>query len=346
MKRLYIGSMTGNSGKQVITLGLGLCLKQRGLSLAYIKPIGKDPLYIKGNVVDADAEVFHRALGLEQPLEKTSPLVYTIELLTKAMAGRLRGVGQRVKKEITSLKADVVLIAGTTDIFEGSIFGINGLEISKLPQTKVLLVERWRPEETVDDVIAGKQLFGKTLTGIILNRVSEDSLQEVKKEVVTYLQKKGVKVLGVVPEERRLAAVTVRVLAETLGAEVLCAKENLGALVEHFSIGAMDVPNALKYFQRTSNKAVITGAHRADIQMAALETSTKCIVLTGGGLPNDVIIGKATEAGVPLLSVKDDTYTTVEKIESLLGRAKVRDPERLPLVKNLVEKYIDIERLL
>ncbi|RME63631.1 MAG: phosphotransacetylase family protein, partial [Nitrospirae bacterium] len=266
MKRLYIGSMAPNSGKQVITLGLGLCLRDRGIRVGYIKPVGKDPLYLDGKLLDADAVTFHKAVGLSEPVEKTSPLVYTIELLRKAITGRLKGAGQKVIKDITSIKADVVLIAGTTDIFEGSIFGINGLRISAMEKTKTILVERYRPEETIDDILAGKELLGRTLAGVVINRAGPDSVKEIKSEVVPYLEKRKVRVFGVVPEDRKLSAVTVKALAEALGAKVVCAEEHLDSLVENFSIGAMDVNNALKFFRRTPNKAVITGAHRADIQ--------------------------------------------------------------------------------
>ncbi len=346
MKRLYIGSLGKNSGKQVITLGLGLCLRERGLRLAYIKPVGREPVYQDGRVIDADALVFHRALGLSEPVEKISPVVYTFETIRKALKGRLRNRAQKVLREIESLKADVVLIAGTTDIFEGSLVGINGLRIAQLPGTKTILVQRYHPEETIDEILAGREVLGGALSGVVLNRVGREFINEVKKDVVPYLERRKIRVFGVVPEEKRLSAVTVQALAEALGARVVCGKEHLSALVENFSIGAMDVTNALKYFRRTPNKAVITGAHRADIQMAALETSTRCIILTGGLLPNDVIIAKAIEKAVPILSVKEDTFTTVDRIEGLLGKAKVRDPERLPLIASLVKKHIDIDRLL
>ncbi|RMG00491.1 MAG: phosphotransacetylase family protein [Nitrospirae bacterium] len=346
MKRFYIGSIGKNSGKQVITLGLGLCIRERGLSLAYIKPVGREPVYHEGKLIDADALAFHSALGLSEPLKKTSPLVYSIDVMRKALSGKLKNQGQKIVRDISSLKADVVLIAGTTDIFEGSLIGINGLKISKMERTKAILVERYQTEETLDDILAGRELLGRTLCGVIINRVPGESMNEVKKEVVPYLEKKKVKVFGVVPEEKKLSAVTVKTLADTLGARVVCGEELLGGLVENFSIGAMDVTNALKFFRRTPNKAVITGAHRADIQMAALETSTRCIILTGGLLPNDVIIGKAIEKSVPILSVKEDTFATVDRIEALLGKAKVRDPERLPLIKALVNRHVDIDKLL
>ncbi|MCK5426055.1 MAG: cobyrinic acid a,c-diamide synthase, partial [Thermodesulfovibrionia bacterium] len=116
--------------------------------------------------------------------------------------------------------------------------------------------------------------------------------------------------------------------------------------VENFSIGAMDVNNALKYFKVTPNKAVITGAHRSDIQLAALSTSTKCIILTGGLHPNDVIIGKARLQGVPIISVKEDTFATVDRIEKTMGKLQIRGQEKLNRARDLVRNYVDIHGLL
>jgi BioD-like phosphotransacetylase family protein len=112
-------------------------------------------------------------------------------------------------------------------------------------------------------------------------------------------------------------------------------------LVENFSIGAMDVDSALKYFRRTPNKAVITGGHRSDIQLAALETSTKCLVLTGDLLPNSLIISKARLSGVPLISVKHDTLATVELLEGMLGKARIREESKVARARQLMDAYFD-----
>jgi len=80
--------------------------------------------------------------------------------------------------------------------------------------------------------------------------------------------------------------------------KVVCGEAALDEFVERFSVGAMDTGAALGYFQRLPNKAVITGGNRADIQLAALETSTRCLVLTGDQMPNQIIIARAREAGV------------------------------------------------
>ena len=108
----------------------------------------------------------------------------------------------------------------------------------------------------------------------------------------------------------------------------------------------MDVDSALGYFRRTPNKAVITGAHRSDIQLAALETSTRCIILTGGLTTNNVVIGKAQSKGIPIISVMDDTFTTIDKIEGSMGKTNIREKRKVERVKELMDREFDLERFL
>jgi len=347
MKRLYIGSMNRHSGKTLFTLGLSLNLLEKGYRVGYIKPLGKDPVIIGGEVADAGALFFREALSLDEPVSSLSPFVLTLDTLNTMLSGKMKHTEERILKAIKAIKdKDVVFITGTSDLFEGSAFGINGVRIIKGSGAGALLIEKWENEETLDDIFGAKEMLGERLEGVILNRVKEDSLEFIAKKVRPYLRRHDIHVLGLLPEDPLVRAVTVRALVDALGGKVLCAEDMLDELVENFSIGAMDVNNALKYFRRTPNKAVITGAHRSDIQLAALDTSTKCIILTGGLLPNDVIIGNARIKKVPLVSVGDDTYSTVEKIEKVMGKLKIREKEKLRRIKELVKNNIDVQGML
>ena len=181
--------------------------------------------------------------------------------------------------------------------------------------------------------------------GVVLNRVTPQSLPEVEQMVVPFLGTMGIEVLGVLPLDRVLDAVTVRQLTEILDGKVLCAHDRLDEFVERFSVGAMDVDAALGYFRKLPNKAVITGGHRADIQLAALETSTKCIVLTGDQMPNEIIISRAREVGVPMISVHYDTYTTVEKLEAVLGRIRIREERKVQRARELLRDRLNYRRI-
>ncbi len=347
MKRLYVGSMNSFSGKTLFTVGFVLNIKDMGYTPGYIKPIGKDPVEYEGEMVDSDALFFRELLGLQSPPKMLSPVVSSLDLLNRTLSGRIRGIDKRILKAIDSLRQqNPLIIAGTTDLFEGSMFGINGIRICRQCQAKALLVEAWQGEETLDDIFGAREILKEHLLGVVINKVRAETLDFVKERIVPYLKRQKIEVYGVVPLDSLLSSVSVNQLVEALGGKVLCAEESLDELVENFSIGAMDVNNAIRYFKASPNKAVITGAHRADIQLAALETSTKCIILTGGLLPNDVVIGKAKLKGVPIISVKDDTFTVVDRIESIMGKARIRQKSKLLRAREIIRENVNIKKLL
>ena len=74
MQYLYIASMTGFSGKSLITLGLGLILKEKGYKVGYMKPYGKIPLKSGIDIIDADADFMRNALGIEESQRLSHPL--------------------------------------------------------------------------------------------------------------------------------------------------------------------------------------------------------------------------------------------------------------------------------
>lgn len=347
MQYLYIASMTGFSGKSLITLGLGLILKDKGYKVGYIKPYGKIPLKAGGNIIDADAEFMRKTLDIQDPPEVVSPFVATFENQTNVLKGKASSGFSGFEKAVSSIKdKDIILVGGGADLFEGSIFGINGLRIINHLNAKTLVVESWKGDSLIDSIIGARELLGSNFTGAVINKVPQEANDYITKSVCPFLEKQGIPVFGLLHRDILLDSITVRQLNEILGGKILCCEEGLDDFVESFSIGAMDVDSALKYFRRSPNKAVITGAHRSDIQLAALETSTKCIILTGGMYTNDVILGKAKMKGVPILSVHDDTYATVEKIESVLGRIRIREQKKVLKTKEIIEKEFDLKRLM
>ncbi len=108
----------------------------------------------------------------------------------------------------------------------------------------------------------------------------------------------------------------------------------------------MNVNAAMEYFRNRSNMAVVTGGDRADIQMAALETSTQCLILTGRLPPQPFILSRAEELEIPVLSVDLDTLTTVEIIDHAFGQVRLHEPAKVHCIQQLMNQYFDIERLM
>jgi BioD-like phosphotransacetylase family protein len=344
---LYIASMSAFSGKSLVSLGLGLLLKEEGYRVGYIKPFGKIPLKLASAVVDADAEFMRKALGLQEPPQIVSPFVATFEVQSSALRGRPVDRLKAVSRALQAMgEKDIVLIGGGAGLFEGSVYGINALNIIQRLNAKTLVIEPWSGDGSIDSIVGTKELLGDSFAGAVINKVPQKAHDHVKQYVRPYLEKRGISVFASLHRDILLDSISVRQLNEILNGKVLCCEEGIDEFIENFSIGAMDVDSALKYFRRTPNKAVITGAHRADIQLAALETSTKCIILTGGMYTNDLIAGKAKMQGVPILSVHDDTFTTVEKIEHVLGKIRIREQKKVLKTKEIIVQEFDLGRFL
>jgi BioD-like phosphotransacetylase family protein len=344
---IYIASTTGYSGKTFIALGLAMKLKEEGYSVGFMKPIGKTPVRIGKDLFDADAVFIKEALGLSEPLEVISPFVLTFESQALLLKGKIGDAKKQIMAAFRSLKKkDFIIIGGSGSMFEGALLNINVLSLMDDMDARVLMVEPWRGEFSADSLYGVRKLLEKRFTGAVINRVPQNTAGYVRETLRPFLEKKGVRIFGVVPKDRFLSSISVRQLAEILNGRVLCCDNALDEFVENFSIGAMDVDSALAYFRRTPNKAVITGAHRSDIQFAAMETSTKCIILTGGLPTNDVVIGRAQAKGIPIISVEDDTFTAVDKIESALGKTRIREKGKIERAKEIMDVEFDMKRFL
>ena len=347
MVSIFIASNTGYSGRTFVSLGLAMKLKEQGYKIGYMKPIGKVPIKKDRSIYDADALFLKETLGLTESLDVISPFVLSYETQTLLFQGKIKDARRHILNALRSLKnKDFVVVGGAGDLFEGSLLNIDALSLVADMKAQVLMVEPWRGDISADSLFGAYRILGDHVAGAVFNKVPAHTVGYVKETVLPFLEKKGVRIFGVFPKDHFLESVSVRQLNDILSGRVLCCEEKLDEFVENFSIGAMDVDSALNYFRRTPNKAVITGAHRADIQLAAMETSTKCVILTGGLSTNDVVIGKAQVKGIPVISVPDDTFTTIDKIEISMGKTSIREKRKVERGKDLMDIEIDIRRFL
>jgi hypothetical protein len=150
---------------------------------------------------------------------------------------------------------------------------------------------------------------------------------------------------GVLVSSPTLSAVSVSEIVEELSGTLVCGERYRERLVETYMIGAMSSEHALRYFQLTPNKVVIVGGDRAEIVLAALDTPTVAVVLTGNYVPSPAVIERAEERGVPLVSVETDTVTAADGMRRLFGRLRVKERAKIDLIAQLIDEAIDVDRL-
>lgn len=350
VKHLVIGSTEAYSGKAATILGLGLQLQEKGLSLSYGKPVGSNPgtgSDISITEQETDLEFIASVLNLPPRLVR-SPLV---SLSDPSITSRLEQLSRdsdppSLDNYCKMQGEDLVLLEGPADLDEGSLFNLSIRHIAAALNAPILLVARYHSALVVDTLLAAKQRLGDYLMGVVIDDIPGEELSQAESHIRPFLEAQGISVLGMIPRSPLMRSISVRQIVDQLDAEVLCRQDRLSLMVETLTIGAMNVNSALRYFRRGINMAVVTGGDRADIQLAALETSTHCLVLTGHLEPSEEIVNRATDLEVPILAVDSDTLTTVERIDRMFGQVGLHETAKVTCAKELMEQHFNLDRLL
>ena len=349
MKSLYITGAERYSGKTATCLALGVRFQLDGFRIGYLKPLSLQPWRVGNRITDEDAAFVKQIFNLPQEPWELSPVVITPEFLHERLVNpKPEDLMVKVIEAFhkASQDTDILLLEGGGSLREGYVVGLPTVGVVEELGSQALVIAKYREEvRMLDDVLSTQTRLGEAFCGILINRVPEDAMDFVKKIAVPFLEKKQVKVFGVIPEARGLAALTVGELIMLLDAEVLTKYQRAEALVENLTVGAMTAEAALSRFRRSSNKAVITGGDRTDIQLAALETSTTCLILTGNLRPSPLVIKQAEEFGIAVLLVRTNTMETIEQIEKFFGKTRLGQTAKLKQFQSLMDQHLDKDRL-
>ena len=347
-KYLLIGSIETYSGKSATVLGLSHQLQRKGLDIAYGKPLGTCLNASSETVVEEDVQFITHSLNLSA--DRTAPTLLALDEVS--VQKRLRGEDQTNYQHLLGQqylqisRGDLVLLEGPGNLSEGNLFDLSLLQVAEVLNAPVLLVARYQSLLSAEMILSAKQLVGDRLIGVVINDIPAAQLEAVHNLLCPFLEQQGIPVLAMLPKSDLLRSVSVGELVKQLNAEVLCRSDRLDLLVESLAIGAMNVNAAVKYFRKRRNMAVVTGGDRVEIQQAALETSTQCLILTGQLPPPPFILNRAEELEIPILSVDLDTLTTVEIVDRTFGQVRVHEPIKVECIRQLMAEHFDIDRLL
>lgn len=346
MKYLLVASTEACSGKSAAILGVAARLQEKGIEIAYAQPV------VSGNATNAptlESDVQLMAQALSLPPERLGLPLLVLDAARSI--DRVTGVDRQdytklLQANVQQLPGNLVILEGGANLHEGSLFELATAQVATALDAGVLLVNRYDPVSTVDLLLSAQHQLGHRLLGCIINDIPRDRVESVQTTLVPYLEQSGIPVFGVVHRNGLLRSVTVKQLVSQLNAEVLCRPDRLDLMVESLSIGAMNVNSALEYFRRGNNMAVVTGGDRADIQLAALETSTQCLILTGHLAPQPFIVSRAEDLEIPILSVDLDTLTTVEIIDRAFGQVRLQETIKINCARELFGNHCEVDRLI
>jgi len=320
---LYITSPQAGAGKTLVCAGLGRHLKSHGKKVGFFKPL---VAAIKTKTVDSDTAFMKKILSLKEPLEDLCPVI------GGEGAGKVKQAYTKVAKG-----KDVVIIEGVWRQRPGGKTAEASYEIAKALEAKVIVVEGYSPDLFKTNVSDKYKGFGADLLGVVINKVPLSRMEAVREL--------GGAVLGVIPEDRTLLSLSVAELAELVAGKIVNDAGSSAELVENYMLGALGVDSGLDYFGRKINKAVVVKGERPDMQLAALETSTRCLVISGDGSPIYDVRHSAEDKAIPIIVTDEDTVSVMESVEQALGMTKLNQQKKLPRLDEIIKQRFDFEAL-
>lgn len=350
MKRILVVSTEKHSGKSLLSLGMGRTLQERGLSIAYMKPISFEVSYATGAPIDRDADAIRSLLSLDDALEDIAPVPLEGPFLREAVESGDRGFRERITESFGRIAAgrDVAIIEGRNYLGLGVGAGLSDIDLAALLDADVLLLTQYDGEEAIDRILCALHLFvdGPNILGVILKDVPMDRSFNLTNEFLSsFLASRGAEVLGIVPYDHNLRSVSTAEIAKRIGGRVL-TDPSIEQDVRYFIIGAMGPEASLRSFRRTPELAVITGGDRAEIQRAALDVpSLRALVLTGNIRPSREILDRAAERRVPVIMTGQNTMAAATLCEGMLSRSWIRPGASLDYAVDYIRFNVDIDRI-
>jgi len=344
MTGLYIGSTAGFAGKNLIVMALGLQLQKEGYNVGYMRPVGTSPVQKGDKMADEDAAFVQEVLGLDDDPELVSPVVATHDLQMQVFAEGCPDLMGRIVQAYNTLSKDkdVMLVCGAGSFLHaGKYCNVAGVDVAQALGTKVVLVDRFFKEFAYDYLISAKEQLGEDLIGAILNSVPESRMDTVESMLKPLMERRQIKILATAPQDSLLNAIRISDLANRLGGKIISVPEKSDVVAESFLIGTMQVENFMTHFRKKPNSAVIVGGDRSDLQLVALEGKCPCLILTGNLYPNDIILTRSEDLGVPIIVVRDDTYSVAKKMEKILESIKLRDQVKINHGAKLINSLLD-----
>ena len=330
MAVLYVASDREGAGKTSLCLALARSFQGAGRSVKVVKPVAAVDLDAQS---DPDSEIICNLLG--QPADGW-PVAPGETSLNDAV---LRDAAAVVAKATEG--SDIVIVEASC-----ALSPAESARMAEALDATAIVVVRYLRELTASDLKPLAGAFGDRFGGCVIIGLTRYMGTELQTKLLPSLESEGVKCLGVIPEERRMLGVTVGKLAQHLhGRFVVCGEETEG-LVEHLLVGMPSMDPGEFYFGIRERKAAIVRGDRPDLQFAALNTDTACLVLTKGYEPIEYVRYEAEQEEVPVMVVDTDTLTTMDALNTLVDGARFDHPLKLERLAELVESHLDVPALL
>jgi len=357
VKRVFLAATGQNRGKTTTSLGLLAAIRDRGLRLGFVKPVGQRYLVIDGTRADEDAVLMADVFGLTDALNDMSPVTLPRRFTTDFIMGRITDdLGRQVRDAYDRVAAekDMVVIEGTGHAGVGAVIGLSNARAAAMLEAPVIIVSEGGIGRPIDEIVLNHALFaahGVEVLGAVVNKVDTESHPDLPEVLRRGLAQHGIELLGCIPYSAFLANPSLDLIATHLDGELVSGEATPGLTIGWVAIGAMHANHAVELLRERT--LLITPGDREDLVRAAIEVNRQSavsrvigLVLTGGFRPSDAVVGEMRAVGMFAYLVASDTYRTAQAVDEILVKTHPSDVEKIETIIRIVGPTIDVDALL
>ena len=272
------------------------------------------------------------ASGLAIALRATGVSVRLVRLDDGESAGddsaqfsRIRGV----RSSDAPLPADAIGEDTDHTVIEASA----GSEVSA---DYTLLVVR---HGEADDETASKAIADLSPNGVIVNGVPEYGQSAARDRIAAL----GGRAIATIPQDRHLAAPTVREMTSALEGDLSGDAELFDEASRDLVIGPVSAHEGMDYFRKYPDKTVVSRHDRIDIALGALDYEPLCLILSGGEPTLPYVAQRAERESFALITTPLSTVEAVAAIGPLYGEGPFAGQRKLSTAAALVSECVPLD---
>lgn len=345
MTALYVASTEIAGGSTALCAGIGTNLLNRKKRVGFFMPARFSNTKAIASPL-ADAVFFKETFQLPELVEQICPFILSPRELWEYLTDELPYFTQKLREAYQNISQnkDIIVMKGLGNLIKDRVSELACYTISEILAAKVIIVLRYTASIDIVRLTQICQKLKTGLLGIVINLTPPSLIEETREHLAAQLQESGIRVLGILPQIRTLLGITVAQLNEVLEGELLTNGNKGNEIVENVMLGAMSPGSGVDYFSRKSNKAVIIKADRPDMQLAALETPTKCLVLADAThQPVPAVAFTAQEKHIPIILTKKTTSQIISAIEKALEKVGFAHSQKVQKFSSILDTKFDFK---
>ncbi len=351
-KSLYISAQEKSAGTLFTSMGMMEILKRNLHRVAYFRPV-------ISSKSERDGDISFMLEKYNLDMEYNDCYGFDVEYVETMIANHK--TDELINQLIIKFKKleddyDFVLVEGIrhSSLTNTLNFDLN-IKIAQnfaSPVINIINAKEKTTQDIYDDILIENENSvsqGCTHFATFVNRLDDQKYEQLKKKLDSYKYN-----TYFLKEVEELDLLTIGDVVESLDAKaILLQEKDKTRVIRNVKVAALTLDNFLDHIQE--DDLVVVPADRSDIILGLLGAlySKSYPNVSGIVFPFGMRIHKNIEKlingmesfTIPLLSVEDDTYTTVRKLSKTDARLRVNSERKIALVLGLFNSSVDIETI-